>query len=390
MKASKFMAMMKGFFSSSDTPSMGAMNGVWLITNSGFDQLKTKMAMVSGLEAKTGTPSICSTDGNVAIIKAHGAMMRSDDFFTEYFGITTYESIVKSIAMANADDSITDIVMDFDTQGGVAIGNEVAAKAIRDSVKPVKAYVTEACSAGYFLASQCESITMSELSMVGSIGTVVEIVDYSAYEESYGVKTYTITSSNAPKKRFDIKTAEGQEIVQGYLDSMASVFVDFVAEGRGVSPEVVLNDFGQGGVIIGADAISVGMGDELGTLDSLVSGLKKEQAVDLNQIQGAIAALSDVEREALMADLVPAPMADAGEVTRITSIMSVATEHGDVSDISAIAEKAVTDGVSVAEFSKMVLDAKASTAQAFEDEARAKSLEAANNAKNNWAVAYKK
>lgn len=91
-----------------------------------------------------------------------------------------------------------------------------------------------------------------------------------------------------------------------------------------------------------------------------------------------------------MADLVPAPMADAGEVTRITSIMSVATEHGDVSDISAIAEKAVTDGVSVAEFSKMVLDAKASMAQAFEDEARAKSLEAANNAKNNWAVAYKK
>ena len=369
-----------------------AMNGVWLITSSGVEHLRMRMGLVGSMDIETSetVPSIYEKENNVAVIKVHGAMMRNSDAMTRYYGITTYEDIIESIEMAEEDDSITNIVFDFDTQGGIAIGNEVAAKAIRDCKKPTNAYVTEACSAGYFLASQCNKITLSELSMVGSIGTVVEITDYSAYEEGYGVKTYTITSSNAPKKRFDIKTSEGQEIVQGYLDSMASVFVDFVAEGRGVSPEVVLSDFGQGGVVIGADAISVGMADTLGTLDSLISSLEKEQEVTLNDIQGAIAALSEVDKEALMANLVPTPMADVGEVTRITSIMSVATEHGDVDGISAIAEKAVAEKLGVAEFSKMVLDIKASASQAFEDENHARVLESANNAKNNWALAYKK
>jgi len=38
----------------------------------------------------------------------------------------------------------------------------------------------------------------------------------------------------------------------------------------------------------------------------------------------------------------------------------------------------------------MVLDIKASASQAFEDENHARVLESANNAKNNWALAYKK
>jgi ClpP class serine protease len=226
--------------------------------------------------------------------------------------------------------------------------------------------------------------------MVGSIGTVVEITDISALEESIGIKTYTITSSNAPKKRFDIKTEEGQVIVQAYLDKMASVFVGFVASGREVSPEFVESDFGQGGVVIGIDAIENKMADTLGTFEGLLSSLKKETKVTLDQIQLAISALGDGDKEALMSNLVPSASADEGEITRVGAINSVASVHGDIEGISALMVKAIDEKMSVADFSKTVIDLKASASKAFEDENHSRDLDAEAEAKSGWAIAFKK
>lgn len=367
-------------------------NGYWLITEQGFDAVKAQYSMFSSMDDRDreDAQDIFSKQGNTAVINVFGAMQRNDDVFTEYFGITTYESIMRSIKVANDDPEIDSIVMNFDTQGGIAVGCEVAAKAISGSSKPIYGYITEACSAGYFLASQCKKLTMSELSVVGSIGTVVEVVDFSGMESAVGINRYTITSTNAPKKRFDIKSEDGQAIIKETLDTMASVFVSFVADGRGVSPSVVESDFGQGGVIIGADAVAVGMGDELGTLDQLINSLKKEQTVTIDEIKSAISALGDGEKEALMSDLAPEAKADEGEVTRVAAIMAVAQENGDLEAVNDLVAKAIEEKASIADFGKQLLDAKAMQSKAFEDAKRAQDLEEMASANNGWAQAFKK
>jgi hypothetical protein len=58
------------------------------------------------------------------------------------------------------------------------------------------------------------------------------------------------------------------------MDATAQVFVDAVATNRGVTPETVLADFGQGGVFVGRDAVSAGLADAVGTYESTFAALR--------------------------------------------------------------------------------------------------------------------
>ena len=54
--------------------------------------------------------------------------------------------------------------------------------------------------------------------------------------------------------------------------------VETVAENRGVSVETVLDKFGQGDVLVGKDAVSAGLADEIGNFETalqIVSGQKQ-------------------------------------------------------------------------------------------------------------------
>jgi ClpP class serine protease len=182
-------------------------------------------------------------------------------FFAE--AETEYGFITAAAKAADADPAVREIAFDINSPGGYADGLDETAITIAGLAKPTRSEVHDlAASAAYWLASQTDKIlSASPAALFGSIGVAMEFIDSSGADAQNGYKRITLTSTDAPLKRPDITTDEGQAVYIKELDDLHAVFVSRVAEGRGVSVGMVNKDFGRGGVLIAADALKVGMID---------------------------------------------------------------------------------------------------------------------------------
>lgn len=224
------------------------------------------------LATKLGRPLQSTRDvtvrDGVAILPVSGPIFRHANLFTEISGATSLEILARDFATAANDPAIKSIVLDMGTPGGQATGIAEFAHQVRSADVRVVAYVGDmAASAGYWIASAADEIVISKTGEVGSIGAVVGM--YTGNEDGYT----EIVSSQSPKKRPDVATEDGREQIQTRIDALAQVFVDDVADYRGVNNEKVLADFGQGDMRMGEEAVRLGMADRVSTLEDLIADL---------------------------------------------------------------------------------------------------------------------
>lgn len=202
---------------------------------------------------------ILSVAGNNAEINIEGVLTKVPDFFAQFFGggNVTYGEIIQAIAQANADPNVDNITLRVDSPGGMIDGLFEAIKAVRGSVKPIKALVSDAAlSAAFALVAQADSITAeNEMSRFGSVGVVTAI--------KVPENEVQITSTKAPLKAPDVTTAKGVAEKRRELDAVHDVFVSAIAEGRGTTEEKVNSNFGKGAALVASDAISRGMIDAI-------------------------------------------------------------------------------------------------------------------------------
>ena len=162
--------------------------------------------------------------GNVAVIPMSGVIFPRANMLDEISGGTSLQSFMLDFNTALAEPSIKAIVINADSPGGVTTGINEAANMIRNSPKPVTAYVNgTAASAMYYLAAGAHNIVMDAMAMVGSIGVVTQI---RGKKEDGSLE---IVSSNAPDKRPNIATPEGQAVHQKLIDDLEAVFVQSVS-----------------------------------------------------------------------------------------------------------------------------------------------------------------
>lgn len=212
----------------------------------------------------------------------------SAGFFGE--SITTYEFLSEATAQAEAIDQVKEIVFEIASGGGEVDGLEAVANAIFNSKKPTTARIHGlAASAAFWLASQTDKIvTTGRTSSVGSIGVAAEFIDRSAQDKASGIKRVILTSTDAPKKRLDIKTAAGQQQTINRLDEIHTVFVDHIVRGisarnKNITSDFVNKNFGRGSVMAADAALAVGMIDEIeGVTDTLTTG---EDGSDITAVQ---------------------------------------------------------------------------------------------------------
>src|SRR5439155_208102 len=121
--------------------------------------------------------------------------------------------------------------------------------------------------------SAADEIVIDATASVGSIGVISVQTDETERKAKEGIKEIQIVSSLSPRKRPDISTEEGRADMQSMVDSIAQVFFKAVARNRNVSADTVLSDFGQGGLLVGTSAVSVGLADRIGSLENVIAGL---------------------------------------------------------------------------------------------------------------------
>ena len=178
----------------------------------------------------------------IAEIHLYGPMLFDASPIELGMGATAYEEIREEIQLANEDDEVQAVILVCNTPGGTVQGIEEVYQDIKSSSKPFYAYVeTSATSAGYYLASACENITVSPSSVSGNIGTVLTYWDLTEVYEAMGAKQEVFTNEGATLKGTFAKPLSDEQrvFVQAMVDEIGEQFKARVLENRpDVDPEV--------------------------------------------------------------------------------------------------------------------------------------------------------
>lgn len=250
---------------------------LWAITPEALQQV---VAIAQGfgdpeaVAAKLGRPlnntrTVTVRDG-VAVIPVAGPIFRYANLFAEVSGATSVQTLATDLQTAIEDPSVSAVILEIDSPGGQATGiAEFAAQvSAASSIKPVIAYISGiGASAAYWVASAASEVVAASTALIGSVGVVAR----AASDAQDG--TIKFVSSQSPLKQADPATAAGKEQFQKTVDALANVFINDVAQYRGVDAQTVINDFGQGGIFIASEAVAAGMADRIGSLESLIAEL---------------------------------------------------------------------------------------------------------------------
>lgn len=254
-------------------------------------------------------PSVDKREG-IGVLSIHGPLFNRGDLMSEWLGIPiiTYQRIARRVTAMAADPTVKEIVLDFDSPGGVALNTDEAAAAIKAAaqVKPVTAVVNGyAASAAYWLASQATRIVVTPLSSVGSIGVISIHADYSQFYSDAGidVQVYRTGSMKALGQSFDTQDQVAAAFAQEQSEILR-IFAQAVADGRGFTVEEVLARFAldsgldgalAGNTVLGARAVQLGLADEVATLESTLSSI-------ISRSMGGRRARMDKEQETITLD----------------------------------------------------------------------------------------
>lgn len=217
------------------------------------------------------------TDAGVAILPVFGPIFPRANMMTEYSGGTSVAMLQNDYRLAQEAKDIHAIMLLMDTPGGAVSGINAFADVVYRgrSSKFTLAHVSgAAASAGYWIAASANEIATDKTGILGSIG-VVAAIPKQVQPDGSGEVVIEVVSSNAPNKRPDPTTDEGLTEIRTMLDALEAQFISDVARARGTTPTNVKQQFGAGGVCIGAEAVARGMADKVQSYDASYSQLAK-------------------------------------------------------------------------------------------------------------------
>lgn len=210
-----------------------------------------------------------SNDG-VSIIPVVGTLTNRSWWTANYFDIG------EKVKAAAEDDAIEHIILDIDSNGGMANGVFDLGEVIFNarSSKPITAVVSgSANSAAYLIASAATEIIIGQTSDVGSIGVVATHVDYSGFFKREGI-VHTHVFSGRHKvdgSPYAPLSDEVMEQMQAEVDDIYAMFTESVAKYRGLSVDAVAGTEAQ--IYIGQKAIDIGLADSIASYSDAVSGI---------------------------------------------------------------------------------------------------------------------
>ena len=204
------------------------------------------------------------TEG-IAIIKIHGPIT-IDPTNTLTLTAGSSSSILSNIEKAQEDKNIKAIILDINSPGGAVVASRELSKVIKESEKPVVAWIREVGASGaYWIASSADKIVADSLSITGSIGVSASYLDLSGLLEKYDITYQELTAGSKKELGNPLKDLTAQErlILQKKIDRIQEVFIQDVVENRDLNPQQVAK-ISTGEFYLGEEAFQLGLVDVFG------------------------------------------------------------------------------------------------------------------------------
>jgi len=224
---------------------------------------------------------IQAQNANVAVITAEGDVSRDGD------GIAS-RKICRLFQKVRNNTAIKTVVFRINSPGGSALASEEIWREVFLTNKLKKVIVSMgdvAASGGYYIATPATRIFAEATTITGSIG-VFGMIPYTGkmFENKLGINFDRVgTNSHAVLSLNKKLTPEELSRIQGEVDVIYSQFLKRVSEGRRLSLERVMQ-IARGRVWTGEDALSIGLVDEVGSLQDATNYAVKLAKIDAPKV----------------------------------------------------------------------------------------------------------
>lgn len=206
----------------------------------------------------SGKIAILYADGDIVMGKGQNESIASDDFRLLLQEIRT-------------DKSIDAVVLRVNSPGGSSLASDIIWREV-DLLKKEKPVIVSmgnvAASGGYYISCGADSIFADATTITGSIGVFSVIPNVTNFmKNKVGItfdRVKTGIYSDAPSATRTMTLVEERKM-QSSVDSIYYTFKSRVATGRKKSIDYI-DSIAQGRVWTGADAIKIGLVDNIGTL----------------------------------------------------------------------------------------------------------------------------
>lgn len=195
---------------------------------------------------------VASAEGGVRTLRVHGGIY-SCDCLAMMLGGVTWASILSELQMAEADPSITGVLLDIDSPGGEVAGMQEVGHYVRSMSKPTAAYVrARGCSAAMYLARATGQIWAARTAQVGCVGVAMMVSKGTDGDQA-------IISSLTPAKNLAADTPAGLASAQQAVDDLAAEMLGDMAAWSGLPDAAAAAEFYQrGDTLIATRAIGLG------------------------------------------------------------------------------------------------------------------------------------
>ncbi len=224
----------------------------------------------------------------------HTAMVEITGEIDSDSSSASVDAILPALQEAFGDEGSVGVVLRMNSPGGspvqsAIVNDEITRLRKLHPSKPVYVVVEDMCASGcYYIAAAADRIYVSQASVVGSIGVLMSSFGFTGLMNKLGVERRLLTAgeNKAMMDPFSAQNPKHREFTQAMLKEIHQQFISAVKAGRGKrlkdNPEIFSGLFWTG-----SRAISLGLADALGTVDSVARDvLKAEDVIDYTVREG--------------------------------------------------------------------------------------------------------
>lgn len=207
----------------------------------------------------------------VAVIYAEGNIV-DGDAKQEVAG----DRFAKIIADVRKDSTVKAVVLRVNSPGGSVLASEKIKAEIdliqKRGIPVIASYGDYAASGGYWISANCDKIYSNATTLTGSIGVFSMIPDISGTLKDKVHVNITPVNSNKHADMYGMMRPLDQaelDYMQASVENIYEKFTGLVAEGRDMTVPAV-DAIAQGRVWTGAEALEIGLVDEIGTIEDAI------------------------------------------------------------------------------------------------------------------------
>ncbi len=212
-------------------------------------------------------------DGDVKAVRLAltGIISRDADGGIWDAGLDPVEQLLQQIRAARQDRAVRAILLELDSPGGVMTPTDEIYQALQDfrasdDGRRVVVHVRDlAASGGYYIAMASDWIVAEPTAIVGSIGVIMQTLNWKELSDKIGVRDVTITAGDNKDLLNPFRPVQPEHlaIFQDILDEMHGRFVNVVQKRLQVAP-AALDQLTDGRVFSARQAAAGGMIDQVG------------------------------------------------------------------------------------------------------------------------------